>query len=65
MTCGRTAVEADRAGPRVRRGVHAHHPFSCRSSPVRLEPRDYPGFVADDVDANGKCLLMRKVLSCR
>ena len=40
-------------------------PFSCRSSPVRLEPRDYPGFVADDVDANGKCLLMRKVLICR
>ena len=35
-------------------------PFSCRSSPVTLEPTDYPGFVADDVDGNGKCLLMRQ-----
>ena len=35
-------------------------PFSCRSSPIPLEPKQYPGFVADDVDGNGKCLLMRQ-----
>jgi murein tripeptide amidase MpaA len=35
-------------------------PFSCRSSPVKLESKEYPGFIADDVDGNGKCLLMRQ-----
>jgi murein tripeptide amidase MpaA len=35
-------------------------PYSCRSSPVQLDPLDFPGFVADDVDGNGKCLLMRQ-----
>ena len=36
-------------------------PYSCRSSPVLLDP-DYlpPGFVADDVDGNDLCVLMRQ-----
>ena len=36
-------------------------PYSCRSSPVQLDPKDAgPGFVARDVDGNGKCLMMRQ-----
>ena len=36
-------------------------PYSCRSSPVLLDP-DYlpPGFIADDVDGNDLCVLMRQ-----
>jgi hypothetical protein len=36
-------------------------PYSCRSSPVLLDP-DYlpPGFVADDVDGNDLCVTMRQ-----
>ena len=36
-------------------------PYSCRSSPVLLDPSYLPpGFVADDVDGNGECVLMRQ-----
>jgi murein tripeptide amidase MpaA len=35
-------------------------PFSCRSAPIKMDPLDFPGFIADDVDGNGKCLMMRK-----
>eukprot|EP01043_Picozoa_sp_COSAG02_P036651 COSAG02_NODE_2699_length_8207_cov_2.313518_3_plen_371_part_00 len=36
-------------------------PYSCRSSPVLLDPSYFPpGFVADDVDGNGECVLMRQ-----
>ena len=38
-------------------------PFSCRSSPIKMDPLDFPGFVADDVDGNGKCLMMRQQVS--
>ena len=34
--------------------------YSCRSAPVKLDPIDFPGFVADDIDDNGVCLMMRK-----
>lgn len=35
-------------------------PYSCRSSPVQLDPREFAGFVAKDVDGDGKCLMMRQ-----
>jgi hypothetical protein len=35
-------------------------PYSCRSSPVLLDPLETPGFVADDLDGDGACVLMRK-----
>lgn len=35
-------------------------PYSCRSSPVLLDPLETPGFVADDIDGNGACVLMRR-----
>ena len=36
-------------------------PYSCRSSPVLFDPSDKsPGWVADDLDGNGSCLLMRQ-----
>ena len=34
-------------------------PYSCRSSPVLFDPSDTPGWVAQDVDDNNACLLMR------
>jgi hypothetical protein len=35
-------------------------PYYCRSSPIQLDPVDYPGFVAKDIDGNGRCTMMRK-----
>jgi hypothetical protein len=35
-------------------------PYSCRSSPVLFDAGSIPGWVAEDVDGNGSCLLMRQ-----
>ena len=33
-------------------------PYSCRSSPVQLDPLDFPGFVADDVDGKAPAVVV-------
>jgi murein tripeptide amidase MpaA len=36
-------------------------PYSCRSSPVLFDPSEQPGWIAEDVNGDGACLLMRQV----